>query len=376
MPLFLYGELSFEEEERLEVHIDECAGCRDALARDKAMMQVVGCGGSSFRTQELLDDCRAELHQRLANVQPEQAGFWDKVREGFSVHFHFAPGWMQPVGAVAMLLLGFVAARMTPGMRVSVPSRARAGGEPVTSRVRYVEPVLPGSVQIVVDETRQRVLSGRVEDQSIQRLLLTAAKDPSDAGTARGVGGSAARTSRSRPKCGARCCMRCSMIRNAGVRLKALDGLKDFADDPETRQVLTKVLLKDDNPGVRTQVIDLLIQQHTNAMVGVLQELMMKEDNDYIRMRVPEDAARNERFGGDLLSGDEAVCTHFDWLSRVRGSRGRMHSMSRRSARGPLLGSHHQRSDRDGGPLERFRLYTIGNVDGAWRGDEQYVTYT
>ncbi len=73
---------------------------------------------------------------------------------------------------------------------------------------------------------------------------------------------------------------------NAGVRLKALDGLKDFADDPETRQVLTQVLLKDDNPGVRTQVIDLLIQKHTNAMVGVLQELMMKEDNDYIRMRV------------------------------------------------------------------------------------------
>jgi hypothetical protein len=70
------------------------------------------------------------------------------------------------------------------------------------------------------------------------------------------------------------------------VRLKALDGLKQFAGDPDTRQALTQVLLKDENPGVRTQVIDLLIQQrHTDAMVGVLQELMEKEDNNYIRMR-------------------------------------------------------------------------------------------
>ena len=38
-------------------------------------------------------------------------------------------------------------------------------------------------------------------------------------------------------------------------------------------------------PGVRTQVIDLLVQRHSDAMVGVLQELMEKEDNGYIRMR-------------------------------------------------------------------------------------------
>jgi hypothetical protein len=41
---------------------------------------------------------------------------------------------------------------------------------------------------------------------------------------------------------------------------------------------------------VRTQVIDLLVQKnsderHSDAMVGVLQELLEKEDNNYIRMR-------------------------------------------------------------------------------------------
>ncbi len=141
-----------------------------------------------------------------------------------------------------------------------------------------------GKVQIVVDETTQRVLSGTLEDQSIQRLLLTAAKDPSDAG----LRVESVNLLKNQPQSAE---VRRALLyavqhdSNAGVRLKALDGLKEFADDPETRQTLTQVLLKDDCPGVRTQVIDLLIQHHTDSMVGVLQEVMGKEQNGYVRMR-------------------------------------------------------------------------------------------
>jgi hypothetical protein len=156
--------------------------------------------------------------------------------------------------------------------------------DPGTSHVRYVEPLAPGRVQIVVDETHQRVLSGSLQDESIQRLLLAAAKDPSDPGLRvesvdllKGDSQSAE--------------IRQALVYalehdpNAGVRLKALDGLKQFATEPDTRQVLTQVLLRDNNPGVRTQVIDLLTPQHNDSMVGVLQELMEKEDNSYIRMQ-------------------------------------------------------------------------------------------
>jgi hypothetical protein len=281
MPLFLYGELSFEEEERLETHIYECADCRGALARTKALFKSMDAA-ETVPSQALLDECRAELHLRLARVEPERAGFWNKLRDGFTVRFHFA-GFAQAGGAVAMLILGFVAARMTPANLLG-PWHAASVAEPITSRVRYVEPGAPGQVQIVVDETRQRVLSGRVDDQAIQRLLLTAAKDSSDPGLRVESVDLLKNRSQSTE-------VRQALLyavqhdSNAGVRLKALDGLKDFADDPETRRTLTEVLLKDNNPGVRTQVIDLLIPHHNNAMVGALQELMMKEDNDYIRMR-------------------------------------------------------------------------------------------
>jgi hypothetical protein len=287
LALFLYGELSFDEEEQVELHIDECRSCSAELEREKALFAAFD--GAELRpAPAALEEARAELHRRLALDAGRASGrspaFWDKIREGFSIHFHFAPGLAQVAGAAAMLALGFVTARVTPN---SILGNWHSAGlvEPATSRVRYVEPVAPGRVQIVLDETRQRVLSGSVQDAGIQRLLLAAAKDPSDAGLRVESVDLLKNNSQSAE-------IRKALVYslehdpNAGVRLKALDGLKQFAGDPDTRQALTQVLLKDNNPGVRTQVIDLLVQQqHTDSMVGVLQELLEKEDNNYIRLR-------------------------------------------------------------------------------------------
>jgi len=296
LPLFLYGEMSFDEEELLEVHIDECDGCREALERERAMFAALDAAEVT-PTAQALADARSELHRRLAGERrlgmerdrglerTQTAGFWNKIREGFSIHFHFAPGLAQVAGAVAMLALGFLTARFTPGHLGGGMGQAGLVDPMTTSHVRYVEPMSTGRVRIVVDETRQRELSGRPTDEAIQRLLLTAAKDPSDAGLRVESVDLLKNNSQSAE-------IRKALVYslehdpNAGVRLKALDGLKQFAADPDTRTALTQVLLKDDNPGVRTQVIDLLVQQqHNDAMVGVLQELMEKEDNNYIRLR-------------------------------------------------------------------------------------------
>jgi hypothetical protein len=297
LPLFLYGELSFDEEESVESHIDECGDCRVALAREKAMMAALDATEMT-PAPGALDDARAQLHRRLSFMSREHAqipaahgsstavggsAWWDKFREGFTIRFHFAPGIAQVAGAAAMLVIGFFTARVAPNSFLGNWGQASVLS-PTTSRVRYVEPTGSGRVQIVIDETHQRVLSGNVEDQAIQRLLLTAAKDPSDPGLRVESVDLLKNNSQSSE-------IREALLNslqhdsNAGVRLKALDGLKQFAEEPETRQVLTHVLLQDDNPGVRTQVIDLLIQKRPDSMVGVLQELMEKEDNSYIRLR-------------------------------------------------------------------------------------------
>src|SRR3977135_1314036 len=113
LPLFLYVELSFDEEERLEMHIDECDSCRGGLERERAMFKALD-SAEAAPTQELLDQCRAELRGRLSHVTPERKNFWDKILQGFSIQFHFAPGIMQPLGAVAMLVTGCLVEGMRP----------------------------------------------------------------------------------------------------------------------------------------------------------------------------------------------------------------------------------------------------------------------
>ena len=286
LPLFLYGELSFDDEDRLESHLEICPECRAQLAIEKRFHQSVSETELEI-SPELLRECRQRVDIQV-NALAARAGFSQRLRDLFSIRFHM-PSVAQPVGALALLATGFLIARALP--QVSLNSFVSGGfvsaglTTPVTSRVRFVEPNASGKIQIVVEETRQRTLTGDMDDQQIQRLLLTAAQDPADPG----LRVESMDLLKSRPEMVA---IRGVMVRalqedpNPGVRLKALEGLKGSVGNPEVRQALGRVLLMDRNPGVRIQVIDLFIQEKRQPQtVGLLQELMRREDNGYIRMR-------------------------------------------------------------------------------------------
>ncbi len=73
------------------------------------------------------------------------------------------------------------------------------------------------------------------------------------------------------------------------MRFKALEGLKAFAQDPEVRSALSQTLLSDDDPGIRTQAIELLIQGSgenlDRQVIGTLQQVMLHEDNAGVRQK-------------------------------------------------------------------------------------------
>ena len=100
--------------------------------------------------------------------------------------------------------------------------------------MRYVEPASGGRVQIVLDETRQRMVEGRLDDRQIRSLLLAAAKDPSDPGLRAETVNILNANAQSAD-------VRDALVyalrhdQNAGVRLKAMEGLKPFAREPEVR---------------------------------------------------------------------------------------------------------------------------------------------
>jgi hypothetical protein len=61
--------------------------------------------------------------------------------------------------------------------------------------------------------------------------------------------------------------------------------LKSYGGQAEVRQALSEVLLNDDNLGVRTRAVDVLREHQDLAVAGVLQQVMGKEVNDYVRMQ-------------------------------------------------------------------------------------------
>lgn len=297
--LYLYGELSFHEEEQVESHLDACPDCRKALERQREL-QVAFDNIAIEPAPSLLRSCREDLHYRLAEEAasgeaPSKRGWWDQFTDsltGRSESGHLSFGWAKPAGALTLVALGFMVARVLPpnsfgsGMQMGVI-------EPSASRVRYVEPASDGRVQIVVDETSQRIVSGAVNSPKIQGLLLAAAKDPSDPGLraeAFEIVTPSAQTSEVKDA------LMYALLhdQNAGVRLKVMQVLTPLAQQPDVRAALTRVLLSDVNPGMRTQAIDLLTKSlnrddpamsFDRQVIGAMQELMQRESNAYVRQR-------------------------------------------------------------------------------------------
>jgi len=283
IPLYFYGELMPEEEERLEEHLHSCAGCAREMERQRSLAAALDRRQAQVPPM-LLASCRADL---LAGTQGREPRFhkpakgpWTLFLEALAATLAGFHQYRTPVGAVALVAVGFFAARFT-GAGVPASSLSPAGE--VFFTVRSVQPDSSGRVQIAFDETRRRVVSGATGDRDIQRLLLAAAREDNPAVRVESMSLLTSRADSGE----VRDALLNAVARdsNAGVRLKALDGLKPLAGDPQVRKILAQVLLADDNPAVRMQVVDLLVSHRDGSMVGVLQNLVQKEDNNYVRLK-------------------------------------------------------------------------------------------
>lgn len=275
LPLALYGEVSFEEEEQLDEHAMICASCAEDRERLTQIIRSVGSEPAGV-PPGLLSRCRRDLSARLAaDVSARRQPWWERALAALNPSL----SWIKPASALALLSIGFLGGRLMPEWG----SSGSGSIDPASiSRVRYVDSNIPGRVRLVVDETRQRELTGEVSDAGIRRILMGALGDPSDPGLrAESVDllGSSSENADVRQAL-------VNSLRsdpNSGVRLKALEGLRRYAAESEIRDALCEVLLTDDNPAIRAQAIDMLVQHKDAEIAGVLQELVRKEENSYIR---------------------------------------------------------------------------------------------
>lgn len=286
IPLYFYGELTPAEEEGMEQHLHECAACGREMERQRALA-VIADRHQAEMPAGLLEECRADL---MAAIQggagaPERGpGPWRLFLNAVSESLSGWSRFRQPVGALALLAVGFLAARVTiKPAGVTESGVVPAPSDQVFSTVRSVQPNPSGGVQISYDETRRHTVSGAMDDDNIRRLLLSAAREDNPAVRVESVDVLKSQSGSSE--------VRDALLNavahdpNPGVRLKAVEGLKPLATEPDVRKVLAKVLLSDDNPAIRMQVVDLLVEHRDDAIVGVLQGLMQKENNHYVRLK-------------------------------------------------------------------------------------------
>jgi len=287
IPLYYYGELMPDDEDRLEAHVHECAPCERQLEQQRLLAAALDRGQPALPPL-LLEDCRADLMAAIEGGAPAHGKpaanpwrAWALFLEALGSSLAAMGRFRQPLGAAAMLAIGFLAARVThPGPQMA---SVFPPSDEVFSTVRSIQPDSSGRVQIAFDETRRRVVSGRMEDQGIQKLLLAAAHEENPAVRVESVN-----VLKSQAALGD---VREALLNavahdsNPGVRLKALDGLKPLAADAGIRKVLAQVLLSDDNDAVRMQVVDLLVAHRDDSTVGVLQNLVQREDNNYVRLK-------------------------------------------------------------------------------------------
>jgi len=274
LPLYYYGELPPEQEESVEAHCAECEPCMRDLRHYRDLAHAID-QAELEPSLGLLSECRQLLAHRVAEWERPAASpnWW---RKAFDWHVDFRI----PVGAIALVAAGWFSAKLT-----STPSTSQAG---MISLVRSVEPAAPGRVQIAVDDVQRRIVSGGIEDRNIRALLLAASREESSPGV-RVESVDVLNSMASAADVRAALLDSVQHDPNPGVRVKALEGLKHFAQDATVRKCLTGVVLNDAHPGVRLQVIDLLVgsgAHRDDAIVGVLQNMVRKEPDHYVRVRV------------------------------------------------------------------------------------------
>jgi len=277
LPLYLYGELSFEQEEQLERHLAECAACRAEREKERQWQAVLD-SAEMEPPPGLLAHNRRMLRAALDEERAGAGRPWRRLA-GWLLN---PPAWAKPVGALAVFALGFVVARVPldlslAGIRPAEPA--------AIARVRRVDPEASGRIHIDYDVLQPREVVGAPNDKRVVRALLAAASDPADPGLR------VESLELLKRQAGTDDEVRSTLLNvlqtdnNSAVRLKALEALKSFAADSETRRVLCHLLLNDDNEAVRAKAVDLISASQEPEVIGTLQELLRREPDDYIRAR-------------------------------------------------------------------------------------------
>ncbi|MDQ2710924.1 MAG: HEAT repeat domain-containing protein [Acidobacteriota bacterium] len=291
LSLYLYGELDFASEEQVENHLAECAFCQLAFSREKTWHTAASSEQRDV-SLDLLSQCRQDLRNAIktqvteTKAQTLRQWHWPAFLRVSPTRWSY-----QLAVASSLVFFGFIGGRFLDRFG-PVPSGTtiNAGLGPFT-HIRDVQPAGQHRVRILMDQINQREVIGDRDDQDVKRWLLVGVQDSPDPGIRvdsvemlNGQSGIDVREA---------LLGRIQHDPNAAVRLKALQSVSRFADDPTVQSIVRSVLEQDEDPAVRSAAIDVLVAQNGAAQISpelsnTLQMLARSEHDEYIRGRCLE----------------------------------------------------------------------------------------
>jgi hypothetical protein len=288
--LSLYAELQDSERATLEIHLEACGDCRRVFEDNQSFHSVLAQDTPAWELpSELLMESRRALANELDRIEKKRS--WWSIPT-FSVVFT-PMRMLESAALVAMgLALGvYVSNQQTvtnPGASAAVLDSVLASSIPLGGRVSNVRIVSANGtdgIEFAGDVVQPLRFSGRLEDDTTQRLLFSAVQDSMNPGSRMQAVDVLAKNS-AEPSVKNVLIHALLNDSNLGVRLKILDVLKPFAGEDEVRAAFMQALMSDPNDGVRIALVDALATITDNeAMANRIEEVTRHDDNTYVRRK-------------------------------------------------------------------------------------------
>ena len=288
--LHVYGELADDARHELEQHVTRCADCALELKAEQNFHTLLSEDRAAEPTPNLLTASRMRLQEALETTQ--QGAWWHRLA--------FDPAnWLRqirfsPALASAILVLGFATGvgatykLYGPQAKVQPPIiRDTDNNTPIDASIANISSITQdpntNQVDIKFNTVTPQEYHGTLNDQYVQQLLLSAARNNNSGVRVDSVGLLAQRSGEQQ--------VRDALIyalqndTNPGVRLKSIDALGNYVKtDTNVRDAVLRALLNDENQGVRIEALRLVEPVKADGSVrGVLMALASKDQSTYIK---------------------------------------------------------------------------------------------
>lgn len=295
--LAVYGELPDELGGSLERHLAECEACRRELHSMQALDEQLALHPMVEPSPNLLAQSRLRLDEALDQIPPH--GFLTRLRS----NFYNWMGHVQGAPALTTLLLGlgFLAGNFTYRYQVAHAPKERGVVTMSNSTQGSIANVTgivstPNSelVQVKYNRVIPETMEGSLDSKEIRQLLMAGMTQGANTDVRESSVNLLSNECRAGHACaaeldgkGIRGALLVSLRydKNAGVRMKALQGLQSYVgQDQRVRDAVLEALMHDKSAGVRTAAIGLLAPVQSDSSVRqVLRTVSTQDESPYIR---------------------------------------------------------------------------------------------